>query len=361
MIKIMAASPGRSDGTSWYRSAGPLARLQQDYNIQVLEYGNGEIEWSDMVHFHVLFLQRPSLKRHLKLLNEAIFMGLKVWIDFDDLLWNVPDSNPVAHAYNTEEAQQIMEIILKSAVPPYCTITVSTKALADEVLLVNPKARVVVIPNALDERRLFPKMNQLNSKRGLLGWRGSDTHLADIVHYRPAIESLINTYNVEFIGHRPQYLLGSYRHVPPAGILKYFAELKWRRWEAFFVVLEDNRFNRCKSNIAALEAFYAGALTVAPQWDEWKLPGVYCYPTEGNYCLQLADLVEYVMNLSEEQRQDAWKKMYDEVMQCYTLGLTNIQRAVMLGELTGIEAKSEDHAFSSTVVEEYKNRKVFKE
>lgn len=355
MIKIMAASPGRSDGTSWYRSAGPLARLQQDYDIQVLEYGNNEVEWSDMIHFHVLFLQRPSLKRHLKLMNEAMFLGLKIWIDFDDLLWHVPDSNPVAASYNTEEAQQIMEIILKSAMPQFCTITVSTKALADEVLLVNPGARVVVIPNALDERRLFPKINQLNNKRGLLGWRGSDTHLMDLVRYRIAIEKMIETYDVEFIGHRPQYLLGDYKYVPPRGILRYFAELKWRRWEAFFVCLEDNRFNRCKSNIAALEAFYAGALTVAPEWPEWNIPGLYNYSTGSNFNMALVDAVESCLNMTETRRQAAWKMMYDEVMLKYTLGATNNARACMLQELTGIEVKAEDQQFSSTAVEEYKN------
>jgi hypothetical protein len=43
------------------------------------------------------------------------------------------------------------------------------------------------------------------------------------------------------------------------------------------VPLEDEVFNRCKSNIAWLETARSGTITVAPFWESWAVPGVYAY------------------------------------------------------------------------------------
>jgi hypothetical protein len=36
------------------------------------------------------------------------------------------------------------------------------------------------------------------------------------------------------------------------------------------VPLQDNPFNRAKSNIAELEAQAAGAIAIVPDWEEWR-------------------------------------------------------------------------------------------
>ncbi len=43
------------------------------------------------------------------------------------------------------------------------------------------------------------------------------------------------------------------------------------------VPLADTLFNRSKSNLAWIEATTAGALTLAPDWEEWRRPGMVTY------------------------------------------------------------------------------------
>jgi hypothetical protein len=64
-------------------------------------------------------------------------------------------------------------------------------------------------------------------------------------------------------------------HSPMRDFLEYLQnDLPRFRPAIAFVALRDNEFNRAKSNIAWIEAAYAGAAVVAPNLPEFEQPGV---------------------------------------------------------------------------------------
>lgn len=330
MIKILAITPNPQDGTSWYRSGLPLSRLQQTDDVQVIEYATNAVEWNDIVHFDVLFMQRPHSYGHVRLMNKAIFMGVKVWVDWDDLLWDVPRTNPCSHIYNNEECRGSVEAIIRSSATGLVAISVSTMGLLKEVLAVDSGANVWYVPNALDERLLMLDDIDIDDVRQeRLGWRGSDTHQFDVAEYKDQLLDINLEYPVEYIGMRPWSDIGEYIHTRPAGLLEYYALLKERRWRAFFVCLEDNRFNRSKSNIAYLEAFFAGAITIAPAWEGWICPGVLTYKNKEEFSMR----VEESMHLSAEVRKSLWRAARDYIKRNHVLSVTNKVRMEMLNLL----------------------------
>ena len=58
------------------------------------------------------------------------------------------------------------------------------------------------------------------------------------------------------------------------------------------VPLKDNLFNHAKSNLAWIEATCAGAMTLAPDWPEWRRPGVSNYESPLNFKKLLRERLE---------------------------------------------------------------------
>lgn len=332
-MKILCNTPAPSDGTSWYRAVYPLARMQQFYDdFQVLEYGSNQVQWNDMIHFDVLFMQRPFHKVHVEMMMKAKMHGLKIWMDFDDLLWGVPEHNLASGIYEDPDVIASLGLLLNNAYPQDTVISVSSNQLKREVLTINPHATVVVVPNALDKNWMPEKSNYDNFSRPYdLCWRGSDTHQMDLYTYRQSLELILQIHKVEFIGHKPFFLSG-YSH-SRHGLEEYFYYLKTRKWDTFFACFEDNLFNRCKSNILWLEAFYAGAITVAPAWEEWKVPGIINYPTEGNYQMEFREAIETALNTTYERKNFMWLQAQEYIQDHLTLDITNQIRYDMLQKL----------------------------
>lgn len=335
MIKVLCLTPNPSDGTSWYRSALPIARLQQDYDdLQFVEYANNQVNWNDLVHFDVLFLQRPYTKYHMEVMAQAIFLGLKVWIDFDDCLWKVPEHNPTSRIYNDPEIQSYMMHILKISDPRYVSISVSTHHLLSEVKKINQDAMVYVIKNALDEKTTWHDGKEILLRgKNRAVWRGSHTHDRDLDCYRDDIIKANQQHQMVFMGTDPWWMGLSADHIQPKDILTYYNILRATRTrnKLFFVCLEDNDFNRCKSNIAFLEAHYAEAVCVVPNWGEWMVPGA--IPYETNNKGSLARMIDMAMNMSDEMWQRKFGEAHDYISSQRTLKVANKQRHHLLTTL----------------------------
>ena len=326
-MKVLSICPNPSDGTSWYRAALPMARLQQSHdNFQFVEYGRSDLDWSDMVNFDILFIQRPYGVKFLELANKAITLGLKVWVDFDDMIWDVPEHSVARASYGKKVANEII-MLIKHLNPEKTIITVSTQELKEQVLLISPVANVWVIANALDEKIFFPLPKKSSPRIVDFAWRGSDTHQQDLhIHYN-TLKEVTKSHTVEFIGHNP-FWAREFKHVilsHPGGLLEYFKYISQRKWGAFVVMLEDNTFNRCKSNIMYLEAVYAGANVIAPAWPEWNRPGVLTYGEGGKYPDLLNAMYEYTC-MTDEKCNIEYQKTAFDVKDNYKLSEQNSVR-----------------------------------
>jgi hypothetical protein len=327
-MKILSVSPNPTDGTSWYRCAGPLNRMERDYeDVNYIEMGSVDVSWDVLGKFDVLFLQRPHTMWHARLANKAIYMGLKVWVDFDDLLWDLPYMHRNYYDYNKPEViKSIMAILNMNGRD--CMITVSTQSLADQVKICKSTANVHVVPNGIDER-IFGNKFEFAKNAQFMGWRGSDTHDIDLIYYMNDILDLHAKHKFNYIGYIPKDVgitFPDVEYTGPMNLLDYHAHLTTtRKWKAFYVCLHSNMFNFAKSNIAWLEATLAGALCIAPDWPEWRHPCITYSDHKG-----LRENMIKVMEHDTQTRMELWEQSKEVVVNNYTLGKQNQLRYELL-------------------------------
>lgn len=292
--KITCMLPGRNDGTSWYRGMMPLAQLSKErrkMGDRIELCCPEKVSWADLVDSDILFAQRPFKQAHLDAVLLAKDCGLKVWVDYDDLVTSLPVSNSCYDRYR--DCRPVVQRIL--ALADY--LTVSTAELGKELSQIMPpnkQLNYAEIPNAWAQN-LFPIAEHMEERppgppRVL--WRGTDTHIADLYGVSASIREFAKANpDVEwtFFGFRPHYLLGlpNSEFLPITDVTDYLRLLSRARYDACIVPLEDNGFNRAKSNIAWMEAAMTGAVTVAPKFSEWLRPGIINYGTGKSFAESL--------------------------------------------------------------------------
>jgi glycosyltransferase involved in cell wall biosynthesis len=190
-------------------------------------------------------------------------MGMQVVYDLDDDLWGIPATNP---------AKKIFDDMKKGfgACMELCdVVTVSTEGLRTAVRTSVPgikSKRVEVIENGIDYNYLRPSPIPKDPDRVVVGWGGSNTHLGDIGSAWSVLPGLLEelpNMHLEFVGMYPPQSLAKHPRVrlrafvPVGEFASRFAS--WN-WDIVLAPLDDNRFNRSKSNIKILEASAIGAV-----------------------------------------------------------------------------------------------------
>ena len=344
MIKLLAVTPMEFDGTSYYRAHGVFPNLvkKMGNQLQITKYkgdfGQG-YNWSDLINFDILFLQRPSLdaSKRMRLTQYCKDIGMKVWIDFDDNLFSLPRENRMFEDV-TPQIKKDMIALLKLA----DVVTVSTKALKEFFATIGVVAEVV--PNALNEdvtpmaesyNGPLPEntyISHSNELKEQILWRGSETHQGDIYyHINQIFHAIDNRPNSHWhwMGYDPWYITNGteankYTTHKSEDIMVYFKNLKKLRPNLVHFPLMDNSLNRCKSNIAWIEATSVGSTIIAPDWEEWQKPGVLNYKSFDDYGNLLME------PLLHEQ---LWKASRDYIMENLTLEIVNEQRVDIIERL----------------------------
>ena len=231
------------------------------------------------------------------ILTLAKSYGVRIVIDYDDLLQAIPGINPAAEYWGKEETQDIATELITHA----HLVTVSTDQLAGEFLS-RFGVTAKVINNALDDSAfaVFPKRTYDETKPIKVLWRGSNTHEGDLYTHRQAFREYPNM-EFHFFGYRPEKLTTRYggnleaiNYIPGEKLVSdYMIRLLAIAPDIVIVPLEDNNFNRCKSNIAWLEATWAGAVCLAPAYmPEFNRKGIMNYENVND----LVTILEYVSN-----------------------------------------------------------------
>lgn len=332
MIKILTHTPTKHDSTSFYRVHGVLHNLnrQMGGQLQIVPYGQGNYTWAELGGFDILFLHRPAHPVLLKMAEYCKKLGVKVWVDFDDNLFNLPPENRAYWNYK-DEVKKAMWATLQLA----DMVTVSTGALGDFFAEIGITAPIKVIHNALNDD-WFTMSEVANLDSNIIGWRGSETHLMDLAEYTaPMLEAIQanEQYTWHFMGHIPVVLT---RMVPaermvftePEDPILYFKRLKDVAPLLMHVPLSDNALNQSKSNIAWMEATYAGAVCVAPDWPEWRKPGVINYKDGAHY----AEILKNPMPPAELVHH--WKQSKEYIEKNLLLSTVNEQRVELIKKLT---------------------------
>jgi hypothetical protein len=236
-----------------------------------------EFGWPHAVRTDVMFFQRPMNADHVKAMELSKKSGLPVWVDYDDDLFTLPPSNPGFDTYGRDDTREAIKRCLAMA----DCVTVTTEALKSAYKAYSEK--IEIIPNALPSMMLGKR--KLKPRAPVVAWRGGTSHEEDL---ESVGQQLVETafekpeWGWLFVGNptwRVVRKMPAKRavHVPGMDQLSYIEYLSNIPASVWVVPLADNTFNRSKSNIAWIEATWAGAAVIAPDWPEWKRPGVINY------------------------------------------------------------------------------------
>lgn len=305
MKSILCCIPNTADGTSFYRGCGPLSLLRKTKDVNLI-FAN-PITWATVSMCDMAFLQRPFAPEHLQIAQMVKDCKRPLWVDYDDFLLGVPDDNPVHTLYMNKGVQATIGRILGMA----DVITVSTQRLKDlysaifrEVTGKDLPGKFYVVPNAFNTDLL--EFDPKPKDHKLVCWRGTNTHQADLACYAGEIIEVAATHTdwtFNFVGYNPWFIT---RVLPKKqcivtealDILEYFRFMRITKPAIQVVPLDSSEFNHCKSNIAWLESAACGTVTLAPDWPEWRRPGVVTYKDNDSFKVGL----EYLMGLSFEDR-----------------------------------------------------------
>lgn len=308
-FKLAMCCPCGDDGTSLVRGEGPFfAMAKEDRRLEielapVNADGEQAITWNWIGRNDALFLQRPFRPIDLHAAVLAKYMGRPVWLDWDDDLSSVPHSNSYRKLYDPEKMRQTIGKLATLADVVTVT-TVALKRKIEEVAgLAAPVAngggqgtarptaeKVIVVPNACH----WPFSEAKRQRR--ITWRGGHSHDGDVLEFLPVIAELarLPQYSLWkwcFLGEPPWQV----REAIPAAQFETWADHQFNYMPAFgylgpwvnIVPLKDTTFNHSKSNLAWIEGACAGAMTIAPNWEEWRRPGVAPYRDAEEFVSQL--------------------------------------------------------------------------
>lgn len=255
---------------SFYRSMGPLSKIK-GVTSEVIEKGN----WLSLTNADIVYFERPWSDAHKEGIQYATAFNIPTWLDFDDDLFSIPSWNPSYKVYEPEKIKENIKEICKLA----SVITVTTEQL--KTVYGQYNKNVIVVPNALNDYN-FPWRCDNWNETNIFHWRGSKTHRGDLMRYRDEILDLYKTtpnHKWSWFGEEHWMITEEMKASEmiinsETEIVRYFVNTHNIKPSYAIVPLEDNVFNRGKSNIAWLEATWAGAITFAPDWEVWNQPGI---------------------------------------------------------------------------------------
>lgn len=328
-MKIGLLSPGPQDATSWYRGVLPWCELakQRRHTIEIV----AEIkQWHDFAGFDAVVAQRPMLPPHLELVERAFKLNIPIIVDFDDDQLHLPPWNGMFHVFERPEAKESAIACARLAT----VITVSTQKLADMWSKFNPN--VVVIPNAWPDRVLkTPDLSKIPGRDHLVAWRSTTSQRGDHHLFPDALSRLVKETNVKFLSlgesafFEDNLPADRVTKVPWLETLEYFNLLRQINPTVCLKPMQEHTFNHAKSNIAWMESIYTGAVCVAPDWKEWRVPGCLRYNSQKSF----ADTVMEAVTMPEADRIKLVKEGWAYIEKNLLLSKVNQTRQAILERL----------------------------
>lgn len=277
MIKVAYISLS-DDASSYYRTQGVFPFINHEKivfnDISHLQYWS----WSAITGYDVLIISRPFSEQHVGIIQQAQLMGLRVIIDHDDLVTDVPSHNPAHDLYKQNNKFVLQAIRMADEI--WCT----TEYMKKQWLKYNKN--IHVIPNAHNDY-MYPidKAKPFNKGSKTMLYRGGNTHRLDLLEITAKLIDIAKRNinwefmlmgcddNHEFIRHADQCEnIFVTNRIP---IIQYFNYINSTNPSIMICTLEDTPLNRAKSNISFLEATYAGASFFAnKELNEFNLPHI---------------------------------------------------------------------------------------
>ncbi len=315
---------------------GPLSalrRVRPSLSIKVAEW---PIEWVSMAMADAILIQRPHRPDQLSIAMMAKKHGIPLWVEHDDNIFSLPADNPAFDTFMRPEVHQVVAKILRMA----DVVTFSTIALAERMGQF-VKGKAFLVPNALMTNMVGHIPDHEGKKRmDAVMWRGSITHQRDLDSHTLSMVELSKLFpemswifqGLSPANYRILELLPRSQRGQSLDPLDYFGVLSATRPKIMMVPLVDNEFNRSKSNIAYIEAIYAGAICVAPDMPEWQRPGCVTYTDQRDFVGKMS----WAMSMPAEEQNALWRAGRQHVEQHMTIETANHIRSAAIDHLESL-------------------------
>lgn len=332
MAEILFLTIENADSCAFYRSSGVLKDLRRktDHNIDLLQWNKVEMNWSLVSQYDIVMMQRPFSAEAKNLCGYIKLLKIGLWVDYDDNLFVLNPENPTFQLYNNPTTKENIKAILKLA----DVVSVPTENLKQAYIEHNKNIKVV--PNAFNDA-LFFRPEVLPQRTNHCIWRGPEAHIYDIMGYLNEISQAATDFpewRFMFMGFNVgssilQYFLpkvNNMGHIPSMDVVIYFKALLDIAPSCVHVPLADNPFNRAKSNIAAIEGSYSGAVCVVPAW--WNMPGTLSYTDGKSYY----EAIKSVLS-GEVDKVKMNAECWEYIMDCLRLSKVNEKRIEIIKSL----------------------------
>lgn len=273
-----------SAAVTFYRSVGVLPFLEKETSgqIQFDYFDIKTLSWTDIFPYDIIFICHPVEPLDFSILNDFKSMGIgkKVWVDFDDYIFDVPEGNRAWAYFQNPNNLEMCKNVLRMA----DLITVTTEKLHSAYSEFN--GNVHVIPNAWNDYDWPFIKPSPPAPVSRIVWRGSNTHGPDLFSIRGVLKEIQedNAFDLHFFGWDENWAawmpkLERRRQVRgEINLFQFFHSFFQCGADFLIFPLVDNEFNQSKSNIAWQEATIAGMATIAPLgFPEFDRPGVIRY------------------------------------------------------------------------------------
>lgn len=289
------------------------------------------IDWHVLAGVDAVMFQRPTRKVSVQLAQVCAAQGLPIWVEFDDDFFALPEENPHHDEFMTPECHANIRAMLALA----DVVTVTTPDLAKVFGRFHRDVRIV--PNALMTNMVGHVPDHAGKKRTpMVMWRGSRTHQIDIDAYTEPIAEVAKNHPDLTWGFQGYATSRVMRAIGPKAIrggmldtIAYFGAIAAARPKVLMVPLADHPFNRSKSNIAGLEATFAGAVPIVPDWPDWQVPGWLHYSDQSTFAAQL----ELAITMSDEEVDRRWSMAKRHIDNQLTIDTVNAKRNKIVDEL----------------------------
>jgi len=326
MAEILYLTVDSRDTCAFYRSSGVLKDLRRktDHNITLVQMDQVAMNWPFISQFDLVFHQRPFSKDSLNVCNYIKQCGIKLWIDYDDNLFALNPENPAYALYNNPEIQNNIKAMLKIA----DAVSVPTEYLRQAYSEFNKN--IYIVPNAFHDL-LFKRPDVMLKRTNNIVWRGPEAHIFDLMSHSKEINKATQEFpewRFMFMGFSPWFLSDTNNkgNVPSLDIVIYMKTLLEMAPSCLHVPLADNVFNRGKSNIAYIEASYAGAVCIAPAW--WNAPGSLPYTDDESYYEAIRSVLS-----GEVDKAKLNAESWSYIMDVLPLSKVNIERLQIINSL----------------------------
>ncbi len=237
-----------------------------------------------------VILQRQLTQQQLISLTRYKNEKLEILLDIDDLLWNLPDSNPVKNQFNDKTLttlKQILYLVDK--------IIVSTVPLYDEIQkFVGRNSEI--LPNMISKNFFKNPQKRTNEKLRVI-WAGSHTHKEDLFQIEDVVIKTKNLFEWIFMGYIPDRLKSFVKQVQPVKVNEYLTKLSLLNSDVALIPLAKNDFNICKSNLKLIEFSALGVPCITSEIYPYKdNPAIKIPITKNNTDMWIDSLKNYDKN-----------------------------------------------------------------